>query len=214
MDEYIRTALEHIKKEGGASCATHPDDDYWRNYDFDAVDIYDWDIARRKAERIEDRPFSENPVQKAWLEGSHITLMASVDMWGIARLRMNPVCNFVCYNGDISRENFVKAVKAGHVMPSFGVSAASVAMGEYLPGDTVPAEALKNGIRCSFTAPEKLTELRIWAGKDIVYSEEFPDGTFSIERLLDCSQYEGVPYLHLELRGVNAHLISNPFFIG
>ncbi|MBR2373594.1 MAG: hypothetical protein IKA87_05125, partial [Lentisphaeria bacterium] len=48
VDEYVRTALEHIKKEGGASCATHPDDDYWRNYDFDAVDIYDWDIARRK----------------------------------------------------------------------------------------------------------------------------------------------------------------------
>ena len=81
VDEYITTALEHIKKEGGASCATHPDDEYWRKYDFDAVDIYDWDISRRGPERIESKPFSENAVQRAWMEGSHITLMASVDMF-------------------------------------------------------------------------------------------------------------------------------------
>ena len=213
VDEYVRTALEHIKKEGGASCATHPDDEYWRKYDFDAVDIYDWDFARRGPERIENRPFSENPVQKAWMEGSHITLMASVDMWGIARLRRNPVCNFICYDGDITRENLVKAVKAGHVMPGFGVETASVALGEYLPGDTVPAEALAQGIKCAFTAPEELTELRLWAGNKIAMSETFPAGTTALERTIEIAQYKDAPYFHLELRGKNAHLISNPFFV-
>lgn len=213
VDEYVRSALEHIKKEGGASCATHPDDEYWRNYDFDAVDIYDWDFARRGEEKIEDRPFSENPVQKAWMEGSHITLMASVDMWGIARLRRNPVCNFICYNGDITRENLVKAIKAGHVMASFGVETASVALGEYLPGDTVPVSALAQKIKCSFSAPEELTELRLWGGDKILMSEMLPAGTTSLERTIEIAQYTDAPYFHLELRGKNAHLISNPFFV-
>ena len=212
VDEYIRTALEHIRKEGGASCATHPDDQYWRNYDFDAVDIYDWDYARR-GDEIEDRPFSENAVQKAWMEGSHITLMASVDMWGIARLRANPVCNFICYQGDITRENLVKAVKAGHVMPAFNVDSAAVSLGEYLPGDTVPAEALKAGLKCAFTAEGDLTELRLWGGDKILSAETLPAGTHSVERVFDLTEYKDVPYFHLELRGKKSHLISNPFFV-
>ncbi|MBR2872391.1 MAG: hypothetical protein IKB99_02740 [Lentisphaeria bacterium] len=213
VDEYITTALEHIKKEGGASCATHPDDEYWRKYDFDAVDIYDWDISRRGPERIESKPFSENAVQKAWMEGSHITLMASVDMWGVTRLRNNPVCNFICYQGDITRENLVKAVKAGHVMPSFGIHSAAVTLGEFLPGDTIPVSALAQGIKCSFSAPEELTELRLWAGDKIVLSETLPAGTTALERTIEVAQYTAAPYLHLELRGKNSHLISNPFFL-
>ena len=213
VDEYVRTALEHIRKEGGAACATHPDDEYWRKYDFDAVDIYDWDFARRGPDKIEDRPFSENPVQKAWMEGCRITLMASVDMWGVTRLRRNPVCNFICYNGDITRENLVKAVKAGHVMAAFGVETASVALGEYIPGDEVPASVLAEGIKCAFTAPEELTELRLWAGDKIVMSETLPEGTTALERTIEIAQYKDAPYFHLELRGKNAHLISNPFFV-
>ena len=213
VEEYILSALEHIKKEGGASCATHPADEYWRKYDFDAVDIYDWDIVHRGPDAIERRPFSEHPVQKAWMEGSHITLMASVDMWGVSRLRANPVCNFICYQGDITRENLVKAVKAGHVMPSFGIDTASVALGSFRPGDTVTADALKQGLQCSFTAPEELTELRLWAGDKIVSSEMLPAGTYSLERTLDVSKYTDAPYIHLELRGKNGHLISNPFFL-
>ena len=213
VEEYILSALEHIKKEGGASCATHPDDEYWRKYDFDAVDIYDWDIGRRGAGSIESKPFAENAVLKAWCEGSHITLMASVDMWGVTRLRMNPVCNFICYQGDITRENMVRAVKAGHVMPAFNVDSASVKCGEFIPGDTIPAEALKNGIKCSFSAPGELTELRLWAKDKIVSSETLPAGTTAIERTLDVAQYADAPFLFLELRGKDAHLISNPFFL-
>ena len=214
VDGYIRAALAHIRKEGGAACATHPDDEYWRNYDFDAVDIYDWDFARRGPDAIEDRPFAQNPVVNAWMAGSRITLMASVDMWGVTRLRMNPVCNFLCYDGDITRENMVKAVKAGHVMPAFGVDSAAVTLGAFLPGDTVPAEALKQPLECRFSAPEALTALRLYAGREIVEEETFPAGTFSVERALDVSKYARSPFLHLELRGVNSHLISNPFFLG
>ena len=213
VDEYIRGALAHIAKEGGASCATHPDDEYWRNYDFDAVDIYDWDFARRGPDAIEDRPFSQHPVQKAWLEGSHITLMASVDMWGVTRLRTNPVCNFLCYDGDITRENLVKAVKAGHVMPAFGVESASVSLGNFLPGDTVPAAALKEPLKCAFTVPGGIVSLRIYGGKEIVFEETFPEDTRELERALAVSNYAVFPFIHLELRGRNGHLISNPFFI-
>lgn len=212
VDEYIRTALEHIKKEGGASCATHPDDEYWRKYDFDAVDIYDWDFARRGPDRIEDRPFSENAVQRAWMEGSHITLMASVDMWGIARLKSNPVCNFICYNGDITRENLVNAVKAGHIMAAFGVDSAEVSLGEYIPGDTVSPEALEAPLKYAFTVPEGVTALRLWGGDKILEEKTFAENTNSIEGSFDISQYKDAPYFHLELRGHNAHLISNPFF--
>jgi len=213
VNEYLRAALDHIHKEGGAACATHPDDEYWRDWDFDAVDIYDWDFARRGPGAIEDRPFSQNAVTEAWMAGSHITLMASVDMWGVTRLRRNPMCNFICYDGDITRENLVKAVKTGHVMPSFGVAEAAVALGEFLPGDTVPAEALSQPLRCSFAAPEGLTSLRLCAGREIVAEETFPAGTRAVERALDVSQYTAAPFLYLELRGVASHLISNPFFL-
>ena len=35
----------------------------------------------------------------------------------------------------------------------------------------------------------------------------------TIERTFDVSGYTTAPFLHLELRGVNSHLISNPFFL-
>ena len=139
--------------------------------------------------------------------------MASVDMWGVTRLRMNPVCNFICYDGDITRENLVKAVKAGHVMPAFGVESAAVSLGGFLPGDTVPVTALKEPLKCAFTVPEGIVSLRLYAGKEIVSEETFPEGTRSLERALDAAKYVGAPFLHLELRGKNAHLISNPFFV-
>ena len=97
-------------------------------------------------------------------------------------------------------------------MPAFGIDAASVALGEFLPGDTVPAEALKAPIKCAFSAPEELTELRLWGGDKILSSEILPPGTTSLERSIEISQYDA-PYFHLELRGKNGHLISNPFFV-
>ena len=131
----------------------------------------------------------------------------------MARLRANPVCNFICYQGDITRENLVKAVKAGHVMPAFNVDSAAVSLGEYLPGDTVPAEALKAGLKCAFTAEGDLTELRLWGGDKILSAETLPAGTHSVERVFDLTEYKDVPYFHLELRGKKSHLISNPFFV-
>ena len=98
-------------------------------------------------------------------------------------------------------------------MPAFGIDAAAVSMGEYIPGDTVPASALTQGIKCTFSAPEELTELRLWAGDKIVSSETLSAGTTTVERTIDVAQYTTVPYLHLELRGKNSHLISNPFFL-
>jgi hypothetical protein len=40
-----------------------------------------------------------------------------------------------------------------------------------------------------------------------------PAGTTAIERTIEVAHYTAAPYLHLELRGKNAHLISNPFFL-
>ena len=98
-------------------------------------------------------------------------------------------------------------------MASFGVDVADVSLGEYLPGDTVPASALAEKIKCSFSAPEELTEIRLWGGDRILMSEKLPAGTTAVERIIEIAHYKDAPYFHLELRGKNAHLISNPFFV-
>ena len=42
---------------------------------------------------------------------------------------------------------------------------------------------------------------------------KLPAGTTAVERIIEIAQYKDAPYFHLELRGKNAHLISNPFFV-
>ena len=44
--------------------------------------------------------------------------MNSVDMWGVQRLLDNPAANFIYIDGEVNRDSFVAAVKAGHVIAS------------------------------------------------------------------------------------------------
>ncbi|MBO7214185.1 MAG: hypothetical protein J6V66_01665, partial [Clostridia bacterium] len=39
IDNYLKTAIDHIHKNGGVACATHPRSNYFALYDYDAVDV-------------------------------------------------------------------------------------------------------------------------------------------------------------------------------
>ena len=213
LEEYVKGALDHIKKQGGVSCVTHPTTPYWRKYDFDAVDTYDFENVKFKNGEIERRPFRGTDQEQAWLDGSHITLMASVDMWGIERLRANPVFNFIWYDGAPTLENLVKAVKAGHVIPGFGVDSADIRINDYLPGDTVPAEQMTQGIRVQLSAPEALTAVELYADDQLI-SVYVPEGDGrEVDTVISTAGLTCKRFLRIEVRGKKAHLIANPFFI-
>ena len=209
VDEYIRSALAHIKKHRGVSCATHPDDDYWRKYEFDAVDTYGFDHSRPEKGF---KRFSGSIQERAWLEGSHITLMASVDMWGVARLKSNPVNNIIWYDGAPTVENFTAAVKAGHVIPGFGVSRADIRLGRYLPGDTVPPEERGRGISVRLSAPEPVNTVELYADDKLVASVTPPGDGRETDILIPTAGINCRRFLRIEVHGVSSCLIANPFF--
>lgn len=202
VDAYIKEALSHIRKNGGASCATHPYTDYWKNYDFDAVDI-PLDAAKTISADVE----------KFYLAGGQITTMISVDMWGVQRLKEHPVFNFVYLDGKPSRASVLSAIKKGHLMIALNIETADLRWGEYLPGDTVQAKDTKiKKIKISLTSKKPLSELRIYSRDNIIYSEDL-SSIHCIEQEISLHNHEIRDFIRVEIEGVDACLLTNPFYI-
>ncbi len=220
IEEYLETALQFIREHGGVSCATHPYSDYWRKYPYDAVDVnlqYD-DVAQafQKKEKLQRRPtrtLQGTAIEKHLLEGGRITLMTSVDMWGVQRLQENPVFQFIYLDGAPTRENLVRAIRSGRVMPAEYIQAADIRLGECLPGDCLPLEqAQQESLTVSILAQEPLQELRLYSHDQLIYQEDLRD-ILCLERNLPLRDYPLKTFLRLEVTGEKAILFSNPFYL-
>ena len=200
IDTYLREAIRFIHENGGAAAATHPDTDYWKHYDFDAVDI------------SPKTTLSGSAVEKFYMEGGRITMITSVDMWGLRRLRENPVFCFLYQEGSPNRNSVVHAIRSGHLIPAFNMKAAEITLNSLLPGDTLsPEDARKGILHITAESENALRELRVYSGASVVYRETLR--SHRVKKELPLSGCEWKTFLRVEIEGDDAMLISNPFYL-
>ena len=204
VDSYLEKALSHIRENGGVSCATHPDTDFWKNHDLDAVDI-PWNV-NKPAMKLNAE------VENFYLSGGRITTMVSVDMWGVQRLKSCPVFNFIYLDGAPSRSTVLSAIKKGHVMAALRIDAADIRWGDYLPGDTLPGKDASRNLEISLTSGKPLNELRIYSWDTIIHRETL-NSEHRVERRIPLPVDELRGFVRVEIEGVDAGLASNPFYL-
>lgn len=203
--EAVEKALNHIHAHGGAACATHPYGPHWVEHDYDAVDY----------EPLE--PMSGTDIEKFWLDGGKIAMMASVDLFGSRRMLDNPSTNFIYLKGkQPCRDTVVEAIKNRHTIAAVGFDEADIYIGEYLPGDEIPYEEAQKGT-LSISAKvmrDNVRKVRVYSGSEIIYESD--DGnTQSISLELPLKDYKLDKYIRVEVEGLNKHWIcvSTPFYL-
>ncbi len=217
---YLHKALQYVREQGGASCATHPNTPYWQNFPFDAVDVELKSVAVRQAfheDKTEvpllQKTLHGGPVEQFYLSGRHITIMASVDMWGTQRLQENPVFQFIYLNGEPSRAAVVTAIKAGHLMPAIHIREAELTLDGHLPGDTLTVHQARQGsLQVRIEAEKPLSELRLFSHDQLIFREEL-HGARSLQRILPLERLLLRSFIRLEIEGPEAVLFSNPFYL-
>ncbi|MBR2405832.1 MAG: hypothetical protein IKB04_02110 [Clostridia bacterium] len=204
VNEYLKEAVDYVHEHGGVICATHPNFDYWYDYDIDAVD------------REPMVPLSGSPIEAYWLSGRRIPVMNSVDLYGPRRILDNPAVNFIYLNGEVPcRDSVVKAIRAGHTIASAGFDEADITLNGYLPGDEISkAEAAEGVVSITATVGEDtIRKLRVYSGAEVIYAAEFDDKSIDVKVPL-----KGLPldtFIRVEIEGRNDHWIANstPFYL-
>lgn len=205
IEAYTKEAIDYVHAHGGAVCATHPNVDFWRDYDFDAVD------------KEPMRPLSGTDIEQHWLSGKRIALMNSVDLFGPRRVLDNPAANFLYLQGaGPSRDSVVAAIKAGHTIAACGFDEADICLGSYLPGDEVPAEeaaTLALQIRATIMR-DSIRKIRVYSADQVIYQNEGDWGR-SIDMEISLKDLALSKFLRVEIEGQNEHWICNssPFYL-
>ena len=220
ISEYLHKALKYIRENEGASCATHPDTAYWQDYPFDAVDIELKPAYVAQAFQkdkvgfpVQSKTLQGSAVEKYYLSGKRITIMASVDMWGTQRLRENPVFQFTYLSGEPCRASVVSAIQAGHLMPAIYIQEADVRLDGQLPGDMLTvSRAEKASLEIRIIAEKPLSELRVFSADQLIFKDEL-NGVLTLERTLPLKNLPLRTFLRLEIEGPEAVLFSNPFYL-
>jgi len=220
ISAYLHQALQYVREQGGASCATHPNTAYWQDFPFDAVDVELKSAAVRQAfhkDKIDvpvlNKTLHGGPVEQYYLSGKRITIMASVDMWGTQRLQENPAFQFIYVNGEPSRCSIVEAIKAGHLLPAIYIREAELTLDGLLPGDTLTLDAAQIGcLKIRIEAEKPLSELRLFSHDQLIYREDLQDA-HSLQRSLSLKGLPLRTFIRLEIEGPEAVLFSNPFYL-
>lgn len=220
ISDYLHKALQFIRDQGGASCATHPNTAYWQDFPLDAVDVELKSAAVRQAFHkdatdvpVLNKTLHGGPVEQYYLSGKRITIMASVDMWGTQRLQENPVFQFIYVNGEPNRSNIVEAIKAGHLIPAIYIREAELTLDKHLPGDSLSLqEAQQGSLQIRIEAEKPLSELRLFSYDQLIFREELKNA-LSLQRTLPLKGLPLRSFLRLEIEGAEAVLFSNPFYL-
>lgn len=207
-DAYLEKVINFVHSKGGLAGATHVCSDVWRKWGYDMVDLAPL------------RPLQGTDIEKHWLSGQRITLVNSIDMWGVQRLEDYPAGNFVYTSGVPSRESVVNAVRAGHVIAGTFFKAADVTWGKKLPGDSLTVlEGAENKLHISAELYDskkagELLEIRVFAGPKLI--RQLPCQGKKCDVSFEFAQEELLqPFLRVEVLGLNKSvmLASNPFYL-
>ena len=205
VDAYLKEALAYIHAHGGVACATHPDTDYWRDYDYDAVD------------KEPAQPLAGSDIEKNWLDGRNLPIMNSVDLYGPRRALDNPAVNFLYLKGETPcRDSVTKAIRNGHTIAAAGFDEADICLGEYVPGDYVPAEEAANGVVSIYAKTRRgpIRQVRVYSGPELIYTHDgSEDGTVDIQVPLQGKKLDR--FVRVEVEGLTNHWICNstPFYL-
>lgn len=203
--ENIQKAIDHVHEHNGVICATHPNVDYWKDYDYDAVDVEPM------------RPLSGRDIETAWLNGKKFALMVSVDLFGTRRYYDNPAVNFIYLKGAVPcRDSVCEAIREGRTLAACGFEEADVCIGDVLPGETLTMEEAKAG-KLHISAKvirETIRKVRVYSDKELIFEKnEDMGGEISME--LPLADYKLGQYIRVELEGFNDRWICNstPIYI-
>lgn len=205
VDAYLKEAIDYIHAHGGVACATHPSKDYWRNYNYDAVD------------QEPAAPLTGSDVERNWLDGAKLPIMNSVDLFGPRRALDNPAVNFLYLGGEVpSRESVLNAIRGGHTIASAGFDECDICLGEHIPGDTVSKEEAAKGVIAVHAKAMRgpVREIRVYSGAELIASVEGSEsGTVDVEIPLAGKVLD--KFLRVEVEGLNRHWICNssPFYL-
>lgn len=205
IDAYLKEAIDHVHAHGGAVCTAHPPVDYWRDYDYDAVD------------KEPGQPMAGTDIEKAWLDGIRIPLMDSVDLYGPRRALDNPAINFIYLKGETPcRDSVVKALKAGNTIAAAGFDEADITLNGYVPGDVVPRSEAESGEVHIFakTMRGPIRQIRVYADEKLVYSDDGSE-TGTVDITVPLQGVTANTFIRVELEGLTKHWICNstPFYI-
>jgi len=220
ISDYLNKALQYIREQGGASCATHPNTAYWRDFPYDAVDVELKPAAVRQAFQkdaaaipLSSKTLCGSAVEQHYLAGKRITIMASVDMWGTQRLQENPVFQFIYLAGEPSRAAVVAAIKAGHLLPALHIREAEVSLAGLLPGDSLSIGQAENAsLQIRLEAEKPLSGIRLFSHDQLVYQESL-EQAMSLQRAIPLKGLPLRTFIRLEVEGPDAALFSNPFYL-
>lgn len=205
IDQYLREAADYVHEHGGVICATHPNVDYWKDYDVDAVD------------KEPMMPLAGTDIEKNWLEGKRFALMNSVDLFGFRRILDNPATNFIYLAGEApSRESVVKAVKNGHTIAACGFDEADITLSGYLPGDDIPLDEAQCG-KLEISAKvmkHNIEKVRVYSGAELIWSQE-NIGKGEIKMAISLEGLKLDKFVRVEIEGINKRWICNntPFYL-
>ena len=205
VDAYLKEALSYIHAHGGVACAAHPNRDYWRDYDFDAID------------KEPARPLSGTDVEQSWLDGLRLPIMNPVDLFGTRRVLDNPAINFIYLKGEAPCRNSVtKAIRNGHTIAACNFDEADICLGDYVPGDYVPVEEAAEGVVSIYakTRSGPIRQVRVYSGAELVYTHDgSEDGTINIQVPLKGIALDR--FIRVEVEGFHEFCICNstPFYL-
>ena len=203
--QYTKEAIDYVHAHGGAVCATHPNVDFWRGFDFDAVD----------QEPLQ--PLSGSGVEAHWLSGKKIPIMDSVDLFGPRRILDNPAVNFLYLKGaEPCRESVVKAIRDGHTIAACGFDEADICLGEYIPGEELSSQQAQNEMLHISAAVMRgsIQKVRVYSAENLVWQAETDFGK-RIDLHLPMKDIPLRKFLRVEIEGQNKHWICNstPFYL-
>ena len=209
VDEHLKGALDYVHKSGGVACATHPHCDYWVNYDYDAIDM----------EPLISAVGSD--IEKHWLKGKAFPVMVSVDLYGVRRIFDNPATNFIYLKDkQPNRDNVCQAIKDRNTIAATGFDEVDITLGDFLPGDYVTVDDLKNN-KLSIKAKiiedceeDVITQVRVYSADKLIWSKTDLNQV-EVDYELSLEGYELDKFVRVEVEGRNEYHISvsTPFFI-
>ncbi len=201
VKKYLVKAIDYIHDKGGAVCATHPYFDYWKDYNYDAVD-------HEPLISLENTDY-----EKFWANGGRIAFMNSVDLFGSDRLLANPASNFIYIDGAPTRDSLVKAIRQGHTIAAVRMKEVDVTLDNALPGDIV--RGAQNAILKVHAVPDSgnIRQLRLYSGGEKVASYDYDKPSLDVRIAVN-----GLPlrtYLRVEIQGDSDNIlaVSTPFYL-
>jgi len=203
--DYLKECVDFVHAHGGAIAATHPNVDYWKDYDVDGVD------------KEPLRPLAGSDIERAWLAGKRFAATNSVDLFGSRRALDNPAVNFIYLKGEAPcRDSVVRALRAHRTIAACGFEEADITLNGYLPGEEIPREEARNATLSVFAKVSRgaVEQVRVYSGAELIHTAD-GNGTDTVNIEIPLAGLPINEYIRVEIQGMNQHwgCNSTPFWI-